>query len=179
MQGVFLDAVEQYVVQELGQTGLKRTRSLVGRGDKGYQFDASYPDEELGLIVRGIVEATGKPPVQVLEEFAEGMVPGLLEVYGFLVDPRWSFIDFLLNTESVIHKGVKLYTPKAKPPSIRAEAVGTEAVRIVYASRRRLCAVARGILRGAAKHYKVEVTITDERCMLLGDLECFIIVQSR
>lgn len=179
MQGVFLDAVEQYVVQELGQTGLKRMRSLVGRSDKGYQFDASYPDEELSLIVRGIVEATGKPRDQVLEEFAESMVPGLLEVYGFLVNPRWSFLEFLLNTESVIHKGVKLYTPKAKPPAIRAEPLGTDAVRIVYASRRRLCAVARGIIRGAAKHYKVAVTVTDERCMLWGDLECFITVRGQ
>jgi hypothetical protein len=179
MQGVFLDAVEQYVVQELGQTGLKRTRSLVGRGDKGYQFDASYPDEELGLMIRGIVEATGKAPEQVLEEFAEAMVPGLLEVYGFLVNPRWSFTEFLLNTESVIHKGVKLYTPKAKPPAIKAEPVDANAVRIIYGSRRRLCAVARGIIRGAAKHYSVEVTITDERCMFRGDLECFILVQGQ
>jgi hypothetical protein len=179
MQGVFLDAIEQYVRQELGQTGLARMRSLVGRGDKGYQFDSSYPDEELGLIVRGVVEATGKPPEQVLEEFAEGMVPGLLEVYGFLVDPRWSFLDFLLNTEAVIHKGVKLNTPKAKPPSIRAEALGPDAVAIVYRSRRMLCPVARGIIRGAAKHYRVAVAITEDTCMLRGDPECYITVRGQ
>jgi hypothetical protein len=179
MQGVFLDALEQYVVQELGQTGLKRMRSLVGRGDKGYQFDSSYPDEELSLIVRGIVEATGKPPLQVLEEFSEGMVPGLLDVYGFLVDPRWSFLEFLLNTEAVIHKGVKLNTPKAKPPAIQAQAVDANTVAIIYRSRRQLCAVARGIIRGAAKHYRVAVTITEETCMLRGDRECYITVRGQ
>jgi hypothetical protein len=179
MQGVILDALERYVVQELGQTGLSRMRKLVGRDGQIYQLGAAYPDEQVGLIVGAMTDATGKPVVQVLEEFGEGMVPGLLDVYGFLVDPRWSFREFLLNTETVIHRGVKLNTPKAKPPAIRIEDAGGDALRIIYGSRRRLCAVARGILRGAARHYGVAVDITDERCMLLGDLECYIIVQAK
>ena len=178
MQGVFLDAIEQYVRQELGQTGLARMRSLVGRGDKGYQFDASYPDEEVHLIVRGVVEATGKPHEQILEEFAEAMVPGLLGVYGFLVNPRWSYLDFLVNTESVIHKGVKLNTPSAKPPAIEAQRMGPESVAIIYRSKRRLCGVAKGILRGAATHYGVTITLAEDQCMHRGDPECVITVSA-
>ena len=99
MQGIFLDELEKFVVRELGQTGLARMRGLTGRGEGGYGFDASYPDGELSLIVRGIAEATGTHPVDLLEMYGEGMVPGLLEVYGFLVDPRWSFVDFLVNMQ--------------------------------------------------------------------------------
>ncbi|HEV2028809.1 MAG TPA: hypothetical protein VGS16_09795 [Candidatus Dormibacteraeota bacterium] len=32
------------------------------------------------------------------------------------------------------------------------------------------------IVRGAAAHYRVEVTISEERCMLRGDPECLITV---
>ena len=178
MQGIILDELEKYVGRNLGVAGLSRMRGLTGRSEGGYRFDASYPDEEVHLIVRGVAEATGKPPDLILEEFAEAMVPGLLAVYGFLINPRWSYLEFLVNTESVIHKGVKLNSPSAKPPAIQARRVGDESVEITYRSRRRLCAVAWGILRGAAAHYGVIVTLTDSQCMLRGDPECVITVSA-
>jgi hypothetical protein len=179
VQGIFLDELEKFVVRELGQTGLKRVRGLTGRGDGGYRFDASYPDDELRLIIRGIAEATATHPVDLLEMFAEAMVPGLLEVYGFLVDPRWSFIDLLLNTHDVIHKGLKANSPEAKPPDMQVVRAGPESVVIHYRSRRRLCAVAKGIVRGVAARYQVKVVIGEERCMLKGDPECLITVSAQ
>jgi hypothetical protein len=178
VQGIILDELEKYVGRELGNAGLSRMRALTGRGEGGYEFDRSYPDEEVHLIVRGVVEATGKPPEVIMEQFAEAMVPGLLAVYGFLVNPRWSFLDFLVNTESVIHKGVKLTSTSAKPPEIRAERTGPETVTITYRSRRRLCSVAKGIILGAASHYHVTVSITEQRCMHRGDSECLITVSA-
>ena len=127
-------------------------------------------------MIGGLAEATGRPAEQILGDFGQAMVPGLLELYGFLVNPRWSFIDFLLNTESVIHRGVKLHSPNAKPPELQIERAGPESVLITYRSKRALCPLAKGIVRGAADHYKVEITITEERCMLRGDPECLITV---
>lgn len=179
MQGVIFDELEKYVVRELGQTGLRRMRDLTGRGDGGYQFDRAYPDDEMLVIVRGLVEATGRAPEEIVEEFGEFLVPGLLEVYGFLVDPRWSFLEFLLNTEAVIHHGVKLNTPGAKPPAIQVMRSGAESVSVSYRSKRRLCPVARGIIRGAAAHYGVAIAITEDLCMLRGDPECVIKVSAQ
>ena len=104
------------------------------------------------------------------------MVPGLMEVYGFLVDPRWSFLDFLVNTEGVVYKGVKVSASSTKPPDMQVKRVGPEAVAIFYRSRRRLCPMAIGIVRGAAAHFHVNVAILEERCMLRGDPECVITV---
>jgi Haem-NO-binding len=179
VQGIILDELEKYVGRELGDAGLSRMRALTGRGPGGYQFDRSYPDEEVHLIVRGVVEATGKAPDVIMEEFAEAMVPGLLGVYGFLVNPRWSFLDFLVNTEGVIHQGVKLASPAAKPPAIEAQRVGPESVAIIYRSKRRLCSVAKGIVRGAATHYGVSITVTEDHCMRRGDPECVITVSAQ
>ena len=176
MQGIILDELEKYVGRELGQAGLSRMHGLTGRSEGGYQFDRSYPDEEVHLIVRGVVEATGKAPEVILEQFAEAMVPGLLTVYGVFVNPRWSYLDFLVNTESIIHRGVRLASPSAKPPEIQVQRVGPEAVTILYRSQRRLCPVARGIVRGAAAHYGVTVTVTEQFCMHRGDPECVITV---
>ena len=167
------------MVRELGQTGLARMRGLTGRGEGGYGFDASYPDGELSLIVRGIAEATGTHPVDLLEMYGEGMVPGLLEVYGFLVDPRWSFVDFLVNTQGAIHKALKANNPGAKPPDLVVQKAGPETVVIFYRSKRRLCPLAKGIIRGAAAHCQVQVVIGEERCMLRGDPECVLTVSAQ
>src|SRR5260370_5905524 len=118
MQGVILDELEKYVAGKLGQPGLQRIRNLTGRGDSGYDFGGKYPDDELVMIMRGLVDATGRRPEDILEDLGVALVPGLLEVYGFLVNPRRRFIDFLLNTDDVIHRAVRLNTPDSPPPDL-------------------------------------------------------------
>jgi len=137
---------------------------------------ANYPDDELAVIMRGLVEATGRPPAELVEDFGVAIVPGLLEIYGFLVNPRWSFMDFLLNTEDVIHRGVKLNTPNARPPELQATRNGPDSGTISYRSKRGLCPLAKGIIRGAATRYHVDIEISEARCMLRGDPECLITV---
>jgi hypothetical protein len=176
MQGVIFDELEKYIAKELGPAGLTRIRDLTGRDDRGYQLGATYPDDELSVIVGAVVAETGLQPQELIEDFGEALVPGLLDIYGFLINPRWSFIDFLLHAEDVVHRGVKLNSPNARPPALQAERAGSDSVAITYRSKRALCALAKGIIRGAAAHYRVEITISEERCMLRGDQECVITV---
>jgi hypothetical protein len=174
VQGVIFDELEKYISKEMGAAGLARIRSLTGRDDRGYALGAVYADEELGVIVAAVAAETGRPAQTVIEEFGAALVPGLLEIYGFLINPRWSFMDFLLNTEDVVHRGVKLNAPYAQPAALQAERSGPDAVTITYRSKRALCSLAKGIVRGAAAHYRVEITISEERCMLRGDPQCLI-----
>jgi len=178
MQGVFLDALERFVELELGRAELSRLRGLIGRGDQGYAFDTSYPDDHITLMVQGVSEATGRPPDEILEQFAEGLVPSLLDVYGFAIDQSWTLMDFLINTERVIHKAVRLNSRSARPPAIGVKRIGPDSVVITYRSERRLCSVAKGIIRGAATHYRVQVALREECCMLRGDAECVITVST-
>jgi Haem-NO-binding len=178
MQGVVFDEMEKFVHSQLGDSGLSRVRSLTDRS-AGYEIGATYPDEELAAIVSALVDQSGRRPEELIEAFGFAMVPGLLNVYGFLVNPRWSFVDFLLNVEGVIHRGVKLNTPSAQPPALECERMGRESVRITYRSERRLCPLAKGIVRGAAMHYGVEVMISEEQCMLRGDPQCLITISER
>src|ERR1700693_3301479 len=152
--------------------------ALTGRASGGYELGGSYPDEEVYLIVADVVETTGLSSDVILEQFGQAMVPGLLDLYGILVNSRWSFLDFLLNTEGAIHKGVGLSARSADPPAIEVQRAGPEAVTIVYRSRRRMCSVAKGIVRGAAAHYGAAIAISEDRCMHRGDPECLITVSA-
>jgi len=136
--------------------------------DDAVQIDA--------LSKAAVAAETGRPAQEVIEAFGVALVPGLLEIYGFLINPRWSFMDFLLNTEGVVHRGVRLNSPYAQPPALQTERAGPDSVAITYRSKRALCSLAKGIVRGAAAHYRVEITIAEERCMLRGDPECLITV---
>ena len=176
MQGIFLDGLERYAIREIGLSGVERIHAEIGRSRSGYSFDTSYPDDEVGLIVQGVSEATGTAPDAILQQFARDLVPSLIDIYGFVIDPKWTFVDFLLKTELVIHKAVKLNSPAARPPAILARRLGADTVAITYRSERRLCSVAKGIIQGCATHYKTVVDIAEDRCMLRGDPECVLTV---
>ena len=176
MQGVIFDQLERFAVRELGDGALARIRDLKGHGAAGYRFDSTYPDEGFLVIIRSVAEATGRTTDEVAEDFGRGLVPALFDIYGFLIDPSWNFFEFLLKTETTIHRGVKLNSRRAKPPVIQAVLIGPKTVNISYRSERRLCRVAIGIIRGAASRYRTEISIAEDLCMLHGDPECLITV---
>jgi hypothetical protein len=95
-------------------------------------------------------------------------------MYPGLVQPEWKTLDLVVNAEEVIHSVVRRRNPLAKPPVLRCARYSTDELRLVYASPRKLCQIAKGIIRGVAQHYREEVSITDESCMNDGDPFCAI-----
>ena len=179
MQGVTFDLMRNYAVSQLVEPAWAAILSGVGRSDQEYEIDASYPDEEFARLAGHVAQAMNMTIPFVLEGFGAAMVPEMINVYGFLVNPRWSYIDFLLNMQPLLESAFRLHTAGAAPASkIRVERVGPEAVSIVYESNIRACGVVRGACRGAADHYGVTVVIADEKCVLRGDSACIISVRS-
>ena len=76
-----------------------------------------------------------------------------------------------------MHRVVRLRTPGPKPPELRCDRESQEEVVIHYTSARRVCGIAKGIVRGLAKHYAERVLISESTCMLKGDFECPISVR--
>ena len=178
VQGVILDEMRMYVVDAFG--GPTWSQVLTGSGrpaDHSYLLDQAYPDQELGMLAMHAAQITGKPLPDILEEFGEAMVPDMFRYYGILVNPRWSFIDFLLGMEPVLHSALHLHAPGALPTKVQATRTSPSSVRVVYDSPLRACAAVRGVIRGAAVHYGVDVAITEEQCVLRGDSTCVFTVE--
>lgn len=178
MQGVILEEMRLYVVNEFGEAASSQVLERSGR-PAGHQYDPdqAYPDQELGLLALRAAEVTGKPIPEILEGFGEAIVPEMFKYYSILVNPRWSFNDFLLSMEPVLHAALQLHTPGAQPDKVQATRTGPDSVRIVYDSPLRACAAVRGIIRGAATHYGVEIEITENECVLRGDPACVFTVE--
>ena len=50
---------------------------------------------------------------------------------------------------------------------------------ISYSSQRKMCALAKGIVKGIASHFKEAVSITESQCMLKGDPTCKLVVHQQ
>jgi heme-NO-binding protein len=177
VQGVILDEMRMYVVGAYGNPAWAEVVKRSGRpANHEYLSDKVYPDQELGLLAMQAAEVSGKPLADVLEGFGEALVPDMFKYYSILANPRWSFNDFLLGMEPLLHSALRLHAPEALPTKVHPARIGPGIVQIVYESPLRACAAVRGIIQGAAVHYGVEVEITEEKCALRGDPACVITV---
>jgi hypothetical protein len=146
-------------------------------GADWYVATMTYPDQELFALVQAVATKLAVPASTVLEQFGFAIVDTLLGLYGPFVEPDWRTLDLLANTETVMHRAVRLRDRSADPPRLHATRVGPGEVQIEYTSERRLCALAIGICSGVAAHYGEAITVEQPACMQRGDALCRLIIR--
>lgn len=173
VQGVILDEMRTFVAERYGyRTWLETLRKAGKPSDQRYALDKVYPDDELGLLAMSAAAVTGTPLPQLMERFGEALLPEMMRVYSYLIEPDWTYTDFLLQMEPLLHKALQLHTPGPAPARVTAVREGKDAVRITYTSPLRACAAVHGIIVGAAKEYGVKANVAQTACVLRGDPEC-------
>ncbi|HEV8456008.1 MAG TPA: heme NO-binding domain-containing protein [Gemmatimonadales bacterium] len=175
MHGIIFAEFKKFVQATLPPGSWEQIGQRAGIGRLSNLASEVYPDEELVALVTAAVELSGVPAPTLLEQFGEFIVPDLLKVYGGFVDRRWTALDLLANTEVVIHRAVRLRDPRATPPELRVDRKSPSEVIITYASPRRLCSVAKGIMRGVGRQYKENLTIVETTCMHAGTAACTLV----
>lgn len=180
MHGTIFHELEKYVTTRLGDGAWQRLRSDAGIDpSRVYDVLSSYPDEEVGALVGTASTQTGIAVPALLEDFGEFIAPDLLEMYWGAIAPEWRTLDVIEHTETTIHSIVRIDHKDSSPPYLQAKRTGPTEVVVTYTSQRRLCAVARGITRGIARHFNEVVEIRDERCMHRGDDDCVLVVSTQ
>jgi len=178
MHGIVFCELRRFVEEGFGHEAWGRLLAATGTPGRLHLPVTSYPDAELVALVSAASRQTGLPAPALLERFGEALVPAYLKLYGHLVRPEWRALDLVEHTEETIHKVVRVQQPGAAPPELRCDRIRADEVWIHYTSPRRLCSVARGILRGVAAHYGERFEIEERQCMLKGAQECLISVVS-
>lgn len=177
MHGIIFTELRKYVDEKLG--GNAWTDLLAAAGLKGRMYlpIQEYPDAEaVGLVVTAS-EITGLDASVILEDFGQFIAPSLLGMYRTLVQPEWRTLDVLEFTEDTIHKVVRSSNPGAKPPELKAVRVSESELHLTYGSQRKLCFVAKGIIKGLAAHFNEEVEVEESQCMHAGAETCEILVR--
>jgi hypothetical protein len=178
MHGTIFVELQKYVETKLGPPAWPTLLEKAGITHEPYDVMKAYPDQEVLALVSTASKITGTPVPSLLEDFGEFIAPDLLDLYWGVVRPEWKTLDVIEHTEEVIHRVVRLQNPGARPPELRCERRDRDHIVITYTSERRLCAIAKGIARGLARHYGEEIAIAESRCMLSGADRCEISVRT-
>lgn len=174
MHGVIVTELQKYVIARGGVDTWTHVQNRAGLAGNVYLPVQSYPDNEVLALITAVTKVTHIDGEQVLLDFGKFLVPDLLRIYGVLVPADWTLFDVLVNLETRIHKVVRARDLAATPPHLGIVRNGPTSVVVRYASPRRLCALARGLIAGLAEHYGEQVAITETECMLRGDTNCRI-----
>jgi hypothetical protein len=172
LHGLIFSELRKYATARLGERAWEPLLAKAGLAGKLYVRVSTYPDTDVTAIVSAAAATTGRPVQAVLEDFGEFMAPDLLAAYGELLKAEWKTLDVIENTEATMHRFVRVNNPGATPPQLVSKRASEREVIVVYSSPRKLCAIAKGIIRGIAKERGESVTITEPACMLKGEHAC-------
>lgn len=171
MKGIVFQLLEQTIVEEHGEDTWEEMLEAASL-DGAYTSLASYPDEQIGALVSIAAAALHRSPAAVVRWFGLKAFPRLAAKYPDFVVSHSSAIPFLRTLNGIIHPEVRKLYPGAEVPEFEFETAGDNVLIVGYSSRRKLCALAEGLIEGAAAHFHQRVMIDQPICMLQGHSKC-------
>lgn len=177
MHGIIFSELKKYVDTKFGGDTWTTLLNGAGIGPKLYMNIQEYPDAEAVAIVTTASKATGAPVAGILEDFGDFIAADLLAMYRTLVRPEWKTLELLENVEDTIHTVVRARHPGAKPAQISCKRVTPNEVIVTYTSNRKMCPVARGIIKGLGRHYEQRLNVTETTCQHKGAPSCQMTVK--
>jgi hypothetical protein len=176
MNGIVFVQIGKFAQSRLGEQAWKEVVRLAGVPPRIYYRVADYPDEEAFALLSALSTAMKEPLAVTLESLGEFIVPDLMKMSRYWIKPDWKTLDLIANTEETIHHMLRSEGSQTDPPRLQCRRAGPDEVVVRYDSPRKMCTLAKGIIRGVAKHYGERVTIAEPTCMLKGDVACELIV---
>jgi hypothetical protein len=176
MKGVVFNLLEETVSREFGEDvwdDLLEAAEL----DGAYTSLGSYPDRDLFRLVDAASAALDRSQDDVIRWFGASALPLLANQYPHLFEPHSSTRAFMLTLNDIIHPEVRKLYPGADVPVFDFDTSSDEVLALGYASPRKLCAFAEGLIEGAAPHYGETPEIKQPMCMNRGDPKCVLRVR--
>jgi hypothetical protein len=171
LKGVVFNLLEEFVRRAHGENAWEALLARA-RVEGAYTSLGNYADTDLGALVTAASEMLGQPAPTIVRAFGRAALPMLAEKYPDFFRPFPSTRSFLLALNDIIHPEVNKLYRGADTPTFQFDASSPDVLVMGYASARRLCDFAKGLIEGAAAHYGEQVTIDETLCMNRGDARC-------
>jgi hypothetical protein len=173
MKGIVFNLLEEAVSRDYGEDVWDALLEAAGV-EGAYTSLGSYPDENLMELVGAASSALDMPAQDVVRWFGLNAMPLLASRYPQFFEPHESARSFVLTLNSIIHPEVRKLYPGADVPVFDYDTSSEDVLVMGYASRRRMCAFAEGLIDGAAAHYGERAVIQQPSCMTRGDDRCVL-----
>jgi hypothetical protein len=173
LKGVVFNLLEEIVSRDYGEDAWDDLLDAAGL-EGVFTSLGGYPDEDLSALVAAASTALEMPPNEVVRWFGRNALPLLAASHPHFFAAHESARPFILTLNDIIHPEVLKLYPGADVPVFDFDASSDELLVMGYASPRRLCAFAEGLIEGAADHYGQTVSIEQTQCMLRADPKCVL-----
>ena len=171
MKGIVFNLLGDMVESRYGIAAWDALLQTTGQ-DGVYVATESYPDAQLYDLVGAASNMTGIDAGELIPAFGRYMIPSFARDYPGFFGSGMRLRDFLLTVDQVVHVEVRKLYPGAGLPTFHYNASSPDRLRMDYRSPRRLCALAVGLIEGAAEHFGEACTIGHDVCMHKGDTHC-------
>lgn len=167
MHGTIFTLLKRYVQTQYDHSTWIQLLEKSGLAATDFDHKQVYPDEHMYQLVGQAAQMTGIPAHELHEKLGEYLVPDLMYMYQKLLQPEWTTLDMLEHTENTMHRQVRSEHTENAPPVLNVTRVGPDELFIDYVSKRRMGALAVGIVRGVAAYYdeadviKIEPTTSE------------------
>lgn len=178
MKGIVFTALNDMVEQKLGIDVWESALENVNPPSGGiYTSVENFPDSELAALVADISLKTGIPQTALLEQYGKYLFQVLAKKHSGLVTKEPDFLNFLKSIDDEIHKEVEKLYKSPDLPSLKWNQPGPDVLILNYESPRKLCALAVGLIHGAAEYFNVNIELGHETCLHRGDDSCQLSVK--
>lgn len=138
-----------------------------------YVGTQSYDDSELTALVGHFSEVLSASAADITRAFGEFV---FIRLYEFAPEEAKNAKDlksFLMMVDQIIHVEVSKLYHDANLPSFEYDSK-PDSLLMEYRSPRKMCFFSEGLILGAAKHFKEDVSLTQSKCLHQGDESCHI-----
>ena len=175
MKGIMFNLLEDVLADQYGPAAWDQLLDETGLPGV-YAALGTYPDAEFMRLIDGAARLADCPRDDMLRRFGIAAFPRLVERYPNFLHGISDARTLLLSINRIVHMEVRKLYAGAGCPQLRF-AIAPKKLRIGYASPRRLCALAEGLILGAAQYFGEQVELHHPECVHRGDTSCRMDVQ--
>jgi serine/threonine protein kinase len=177
MHGLICFQIKRFVECGHGSQVWHDLERELGLSDQVFLPTEEHSDVEMLALLTAFGSITGQSLDATLEEFGRFLAPELVSIYSVMFRPERSTLALLAVTEDVIHRVIRLRQPSAAPPVIKCLWRVENEMELIYSSPRKMCALAKGIVKGIADCFGETISIVDRACVKQGDPYCCLGIQ--
>lgn len=177
MQGSIFTSFSEMVIEKMGMSVWNQLLEKVNPSSEGvYTNGMQYDDSEILAYVSELSAMTQLDMPTLTKTFGEYLFIHLFNSSPANVSHIDNLKDFLTCIDGVIHKEVKGVHPEAYLPSFKYDETPNGDLIMYYKSKRKLCHLSEGLIKGAANHFDQSISIEHPECMHDGAEKCKLVV---
>jgi len=179
MHGSVLSSFQKFATARFGILHWEVIAREAGAKSHVYLPTQIYPDGEALALFAAAARYASVSSQQLQDQFGEYLAPAFLKLYRAMIPPEWTTLDIAANSVLIVHRVIRMRNSEAGAPKWNAVRVSDAEVQITYSSRRGMCGLFVGVMRGFTSELGDVVDVSESRCTHRGDDACLIVLRRR